>query len=588
MANLGLFFIRASKNPSQLSADTLNAMAERDHAPSAEATTQASDVTSDGGEVAEPDRDEQLTPSAEEEIRSWQLRFQFTKTKFGGPVWQGLQDAGWTHNAGMYRSPKIVDEPPLSFGNSNHLCEYLDRFCIPDVTNTLQLPPENLLSDLSPELRRRGHELRNEAIRLIYRRMPEDKVTKEPTTEKVSFYTEIPAITKQPSRRSTRGTQFSTATAFEKGADTFLRKSRGVKLVSTQDIAFLKFPNSDECVEKFRGYPTQVIDEIEENYRINFDDWMFLLTTQNSLLLSGFGSKRNLLESFANKLKEEGDVLTIDGFDRDLRIESILDVIVDNFLDGDEPLNDNYELSDVRIGMTAPSVIATHDVVRRATRIAKSLAVKQRNRRCPLYFVLHNIDGPTLRSRDIQEALAALVAHSTIVVGVNAFRIVASVDHANASALLWDNQTSANFSWIWKEVHTYRPYVEEISVGALEDRPKTKKSRKTQVPVDEMEDANILNVLTSLSPRHTEVVKVLATLQLENSKPVDHAAILQNCKHKMIVSNDTTLRGYITELVDHEIVETGKDTTTGREWLRIPHSREKLQEIIDFDIQSGE
>jgi origin recognition complex subunit 2 len=335
-------------------------------------------------------------------------------------------------------------------------------------------------------------------------------------------------------------------------------------------------------VNKFRCYPTRIIDEIEESYRINFGDWMFLLTTQNSVLLSGFGSKRNLLESFASKLKDEGDVLTIDGFDRDVRIESILDVIVDNFLDGEEPSSDNYDNSDVLIGVTA------HDVVKRAAQIAQSLAVQQRNRGCPLFLVLHSIDGPTLQSRHIQEALAALVAHSTIVSGVNAVRIVASIDHVNAPAFLWDNRTSANFSWIWKEVNTYRPYVDELANGVVEDCPKTNKSRRTQLPVDDLEDASFWNVLKSLSPRHTEVIKVLATLQSENQKPVDHKALLQNCKHKMIVSNDTALRGYLTELVDHAFVETGKDATTGSEWLRIPLSREKIQEIMDFDIQRAE
>jgi hypothetical protein len=288
------------------------------------------------------------------------------------------------------------------------------------------------------------------------------------------------------------------------------------------------------------------------------------------------------MESFASKLKDEGDVLTIDGFDRDVRIESILDVIVDNFLDGEEPSSDNYDSSDVHIGVTA------HEVVKKATRIAQSLAVQQRNRRCPLFLVLHSIDGPALQSRDIQEALGALVAHSTIVSCVNAVRVVASIDNINASALLWDNRTSAHFSWIWKEVHTYRPYVDELANGVVEDCPKANRSRKSKFPVDDLEDANFWNVLKSLSPRHTEVIKVLATLQSENQKPVDHKALLQNCKHKMIVSNDTALRGYLTELVDHAFVETGKITTTGSEWLRIPLSQEKIQEIMDFDIRRAE
>ena len=135
---------------------------------------------------------------------------------------------------------------------------------------------------------------------------------------------------------------------------------------------------------------------------------------------------------------------------------------------------------------------------------------------------------------------------------------------------------------IWKEVHTYRPYVDELAVGVVEDERKRHKSKKRQA--DDMEDATLWNVLASLAPRHAEVVKILATLQSEDLKPVDHVALLRTCKHKMTVTNDSTLRAYLTELSDHGIVETGKDPSTGREWLRIPHSREKLLEIRDFEM----
>jgi origin recognition complex subunit 2 len=259
---------------------------------------------------------------------------------------------------------------------------------------------------------------------------------------------------------------------------------------------------------------------------------------------------------------------------------------VDHFLDGNEPPQENHNaLMDElpRVGVTTPSMIATHEIVWRATRIARSLAIKQKEQRQPLFLVLHNVDGPSLCSRDIQEALAGLVAHSIIESGVNAVRLVASIDLVNASALLWDNRTAANFSFVWKEVHTYRPYVEELAVGAVQDELKRHRSKKRQV--DNMEDATLWNVLASLAPRHAEVVKILATLQSENLKAVDHAALLRNCKHKMTVTNDNTLRAYLAELKDHGIVETGKDQSTGREWLRIPHSREKLLEIRDFEME---
>jgi hypothetical protein len=57
-------------------------------------------------------------------------------------------------------------------------------------------------------------------------------------------------------------------------------------------------------------------------------------------------------------------------------------------------------------------------------------------------------------------ALASLVSYSATVRGLNGggFRLVACADHVNVPALL---STSAQFSWIWKALHTHRPYVEE-------------------------------------------------------------------------------------------------------------------------------
>lgn len=555
---------------------------ERNNAP-----LQQQAAATDGGLDSNNNNDEE-----EQEIQEWNLRFLFGEYKFLGPVWQGLQDAGWTYVAArnIYRSPHGTE-----FVGGKEIAEYLDLFCIPPILNTLQLPPEPL--NMSAEEVKQGQELRECVVRHVYKRMMESTNGDHDNKDESDEEPEKPApkrarVTRRQSAKGGTAASKTSATTFEKGADTFLRRSRGGgtnKTVSSQDFVFLKFPNVLQCVEQFRDKAsTESVQQIEQEYKEDFDDWKFLLTTQNSLLIYGFGSKKCLLEAFIkDKLEKEGDVLSIDGFDREVRIESILDLLVDQFLDGSEPLEEDIHDTIVdnssRVGVTAPSMIATLEIVKRATRIARSLAVKQKEQGRPLFLVVHNIDGPCLCNRDIQQALAALVAHSTIESGVNAVRLVASIDHVNASALLWDNGTAANFSFVWKEVHTYRPYVEELAVGTVQNNNKKHRSKKRQV--DDMEDATLWNVLASLAPRHAEVVKILATLQSEDLKPVDHTALLRNCKHKMTVTNDSTLRAYLLELKDHGIVETGKDPSTGREWLRIPHSREKLFAIRDFEME---
>ena len=221
----------------------------------------------------------------EREIREWNLRFLFDEYKFLGPVWQGLQDAGWTHipARNSYRSPHGTE-----FAGGKAIAEYLDLFCIPPICNTLQLPPQPI--KLSVEEIKQGQELRECVVRNVYKRMMEsNKTQKNQKDDSSDQESEAPAPKRKRAarRQSTKSAAASkkSATAFEKGADTFLRRSRGGsnKTVSSQDLAFLKFPSVVQCVEQFRNATSssESVQQLEREYKEDFDDWKFLLTTQN-------------------------------------------------------------------------------------------------------------------------------------------------------------------------------------------------------------------------------------------------------------------------------------------------------------------
>lgn len=219
----------------------------------------------------------------------------------------------------------------------------------------------------------------------------------------------------------------------------------------------LVWPNPQECVKALRRRETDSNENDQSQTSLRLlkkfaSEWMFLLSTNHSIILYGFGSKRNLLNDFAEQeLSNCGDVLTLDGYDSKISITGILDVLVQSVLGGKEPpyteTTTNYKDS------------LSSDLNRRAIAISKHIG---RYHPRPVYLVLHNVDGLGLRSQAAQNCLAALVANSVIdnaqnsaldsnqITNNNAqvIRLITSVDRVDAVEILWNVTCMANFSWV--------------------------------------------------------------------------------------------------------------------------------------------
>ena len=220
---------------------------------------------------------------------------------------------------------------------------------------------------------------------------------------------------------------------------------------SSNDPGYHVWPDFETNVNTVRDHAKQIsgnqIPALDERYESDFDEWKFLLSTNHSLLLFGFGSKRSILNDFAEAvLPIEGDVLTLDGFDRTINIDEILTALVQLYLGGHEPRPRPSTSREKALGLgIVPPTQGSPDVVRRALAISERIAA---TRSAPLYLVLHNIDGVGLRYHNAQDALAILIAGSIGKRGSRMIRLASSVDHVNASAMLWTTQTRAAFGWV--------------------------------------------------------------------------------------------------------------------------------------------
>jgi origin recognition complex subunit 2 len=183
----------------------------------------------------------------------------------------------------------------------------------------------------------------------------EDQIRWRPKTTKTG--------NQRTSRKSLKNRSFqnknSSVTTADAGADLFFnkgakksRQSRRARLViANQKAAQTKNALQDqndqvpferlsleECAEKVHDFDLEEVDEYEAAYKKQFKEWRFLLSTNHSLMLYGYGSKFNLLNDFAQQeLSEEGYAIVLNGFDPEISAESILKLLVNLFLNGNEP-----------------------------------------------------------------------------------------------------------------------------------------------------------------------------------------------------------------------------------------------------------
>eukprot|EP01138_Halocafeteria_seosinensis_P013394 gb/GECG01013680.1/.p1 GENE.gb/GECG01013680.1/~~gb/GECG01013680.1/.p1 ORF type:complete len:1396 (+),score=187.77 gb/GECG01013680.1/:1-4188(+) len=167
-----------------------------------------------------------------------------------------------------------------------------------------------------------------------------------------------------------------------------------------------------------------------------------------------------------------------------------------------------------------------------------------------LFIALHNIDGSSFQNSSARTALFLLSQCTKI-------HFIASVDHINA-ALLQDQQQRLLGNWVWLDGTTFEPYVKEtVHTAPVMDKQQN------------LSHAGVQHVLQSLTPTHVEVLKILAQHQREHDSGMAKTEWYDACFDNLLLTNETTFRGYLGEFTDHELVVT-KGTENGGIMCTLP------------------
>jgi origin recognition complex subunit 2 len=327
---------------------------------------------------------------------------------------------------------------------------------------------------------------------------------------------------------------------------------RSNKTVGDLDLSFTE---DDSLKDIIASLPTRHGVEkvtLHRRQEKKFGEWYDHLRQGASILLTGFGSKASLLDSFAQSLND-GVCITVNGnHSAAVNGRSVLLHAVATL----------KNIKSSRNNFASKPNAALLNTIDSATSASY-----------PLYIIIHSIDAPGFHDDASQSALAALAALPHV-------HLAASVDHVYSS-ILWNLHHKDAFSWLMYNVTNFETYTKEVMQRGIPSLllARTEEKNKHSATV----------VLATLQHTAREVFRLIADLQMDsstrgtttnNSGGVTATRLLSLCRQRFLLSNQQTLNDFLKEFKDHDLVQI-KRSSDGTEVLHIPMNDDALEKVLD-------
>ncbi|GAA6036840.1 hypothetical protein JCM8097_006307 [Rhodosporidiobolus ruineniae] len=262
-----------------------------------------------------------------------------------------------------------------------------------------------------------------------------------------------------------------------------------------------------------------------------FPRWLWELDQGFNLLLHGLGSKRTVLNAFAERARRKGNVVVVNGFDTAAAVGDLLTALEDlvrlqgGMQDDEDDLLDEASTSTPRKRKRGAAASAASTPSKKSKAAASAAAAKKaasssyggarpvsalesRARRLcaslraaklanpvfkPIYLVLHSLDSPALRVPKVVALLALLAAQKDV-------HLLASVDHVRSSLLFPTALATARPPSLSASAGSYKAEASDLADLALTFRAFTflHYDVSTLLPYDT--EVTSLGTLSSLLP----------------------------------------------------------------------------------------
>jgi origin recognition complex subunit 2 len=322
----------------------------------------------------------------------------------------------------------------------------------------------------------------------------------------------------------------------------------------------------------------------------SFPQWRFELSQSFNVCLYGYGSKRQLITSFASYLHEISpssppQIMIVNGYTSTLTLRQILTTLA------------------TLVFSCTPSTLPSHLSTQSQSMISAILAHQHSSPASPpIRLFINSLDAPLLRRAPNPALLAQLAASPQI-------HLVATCD-TPSFPLLWDSSLREQYKWLFHDTTTFRSYA-PIEVGnvindvnellgrsgrsvkgregvgfVLRSLPENARNLyrlliaellaimdsdanglNDDLGDDELEDLNENLGRSSRKGRRSEA-------------SVEYAVLRQKVEEEFICSSEMAFRQLLKEFYDHQMVVSRRDGA-GTEMLGVPFRRVEIEAILE-------
>lgn len=422
--------------------------------------------------------------------------------------------------------------------------------------------------------------------------MEEDSLSSRRTESEGQSDKDLPTTSQPPGtkkRKKPKATgpppldTFINQTAFDvyfAHASTSLRISNNLLSSLIEPLSHDEAAATAEKIQR-RAEENQDIIRLNEAHKEYFPHYWWELTNGFNLLFYGYGSKRQILTDFGKSYcSKRGHVVVINGYKKGSTLKAILSAI-ENI-----PSLENMPLRSQGLD---DQLWRIYDFFR-----------DERN--APLYLIIHNIESPPLRDQKVKQFLIGIALHPRI-------HLVASMDNIQAS-LLWssveisarkhpttplgsDVPSSRGFSWLFHELTTFLPYINEMKSRDLTALPSQNlASSGATAPGQALTEAAMTHILASVTEKAKRLFRLLASRQIAaideggekqqvgvgglDKYGMQYDLLFNEARKDFLATSDTALRALLGEFMDHEMIKAGGQP----EVLWIPATKEVIRRAL--------
>ncbi|KLJ08178.1 origin recognition complex subunit 2 [Blastomyces silverae] len=360
----------------------------------------------------------------------------------------------------------------------------------------------------------------------------------------------------------------------------FFQNRPGPVQTSNNTLAKLSLLTHEEYFEQMSKFvdPHQKEKEfLLELHEHSFPQWAFELSEGFNICLYGYGSKRRLVNRFAEWLSQQHSdpqtIIIVNGYVSSTTIRSILSTIINAILGPDTPS---------KLG-TQPSEVLE---------LLQSILNTNPPQRSIMVFI-NSMDASPLRRPSHQALLARLASIPLI-------NILATADTPNFP-LLWDVSHRDQFNFVFHDCTTFAPYDVELNVVDEVNNLLGRQVRR----IGGKDGVNF--VLKSLPENTrklyrllvTEILTLLGEQHLSEDEDdgdgggkkdrgahageeiaIQWRTLFHKAAEEFISSSEMMFRTQLKEFYDHQMIVSRTDAS-GVEMLGIPLSREEMEGVLE-------